>query len=86
MSVEDLVQSTYIKKPSASGLEQAAANLNITVDSLLDAIAREVAVGYLGGKYSWEFGDVIMNNIYSCAYAFDELSLPEFALGVYLAF
>lgn len=86
VTLQDLIQSAYVERPSALSLEQAAVHLNVPVDSLLNMFAREVADGYLSGKYSWEFGDVVMNNLCSCAYVFSDLCLPDFARGVFVAF
>jgi hypothetical protein len=86
MTLQNLIQSASVERPSAAVLEQAAVTLNTSLNALLNAFAREVAEGYLDGKYSWEFGDTVMNNLYSCAYVFSDLCLPDFAWNVFAAF
>ena len=86
MTLSSLIQSVSAEVPTVATLEQFAASSEVTLFSLLDAFARELAEGYLHGKYSWEFGDSTMNNLYSCAYGNSDMCLPEFARQVFAAF
>lgn len=86
MTLDGLIQSTFTEPPTAALLEKTAVELNIPIESLLDAFVLEVAEGYISGKYAWDFVDVAMNNLYTCAYALSDLCLPDFAYQVFIAF
>jgi hypothetical protein len=67
-------------------MEDAACTLGISLLSLCDEFALEIAQGFMRGEYSWEFGDAAMNRLYSCAYGSADFGLPDFAFQVYEAF
>jgi hypothetical protein len=84
--MKHLIQRASAEPVSETELTQAAQSLGISLYSLCDAFARELAEGYLRGEYLWEFGDSAMNSLYSSAYGSSDGGLPPFALGVYEAF
>ena len=86
MNLPTLVHSIYKKPPTAAQLEEAANSMSISLETLLDAFAREVAEGYMSGKYPWEVGDRAMNNLFATAYGPADICLPQFAYDVYIAF
>lgn len=86
MNLPSLVQSIYAKPPTAAQLEEAANSMSISLETLLDAFAREVAEGYMSGKYSWEVGDCAMTNLFATAYGPADICLSQFAYDVYIAF
>ncbi|MGN6546493.1 MAG: hypothetical protein ACTHK7_15670 [Aureliella sp.] len=86
MAIEQLVKQAFTAPLSERVIRDAATDLGTPVDALLVLFAKDVAEKYLAGAYSWDFGDVVMNNLYSCAYAHSDLCLPEFARRVFEAF
>ncbi len=87
MSLNALIQRATLSEPySEARLDQEARGLGVSIHSLCDAFAREVAEGYLRGDYSWEVGDIAMNSLYSSAYGIADFGLPDFATRVFEAF
>lgn len=85
-SLKSLIQALSDTAVSTDYVEGAARTLGISVPSLCDEFAREIAQGFLRGEYSWEFGDAAMNGLYGSAYAVGNFGLPDFAMQVYEAF
>jgi hypothetical protein len=65
MNLQDLVYQAFREAPSEAIIRNVADELQTSVGALLEALAKDVATNYLGGAYSWEFGDRVMNNIYA---------------------
>lgn len=86
MAIEQLVKEAFTAPLSERVIRDAAADMGMPVDALLVLFAKDVAEKYLAGAYSWYFGDVVMNNLYSSAYAHSDVCLPEFAWRVFEAF
>ena len=86
MNLQDFIQQAFLKAPSEAIIRNVAAELHMSVEALLEALAKNAATNYLGGAYSWEFGDRVMNNIYSSTYVHSDLCLPPFAWKVFEAF
>lgn len=86
MTLNQLIQRVSRKPLSASELETAAADLRLSINAVFDAIAKEVGEGYLLGKYCWEVGDAVMNNVFATAYPVTQCGLPDFAWRVFAAF
>jgi hypothetical protein len=86
MAIEQLVKQAFVAPLSERVLCDTATDLGMPVDTLLVLFAKDVAEKYLAGVYSWDFGDVVMNNLYSCAYTHSDLCMPEFAWRVFEAF
>lgn len=81
--MERLSQSTIL---SAAELVEAAIELRLDERALCDLVAREMGEGYLAGKYSWEFGDATMNNLFSTAHGDADCGFSDFAWDVFAAF
>lgn len=65
----------------------AADAAGVSIHTLSDAYSREVAEGYLAGRWPWETGDRAMNDLYAAAYNVpDDFGLSDFAWDVYVAF
>jgi hypothetical protein len=86
MEIKEIVAAIAEKPPAPDQLQTAADELNMSLDELLESIAREIAEGYLRGIYSWAFGDSAMNNLFATAYGLSDICLPKFAFDVYIAF
>jgi hypothetical protein len=84
--LKTLIQVLSGTAVSADAVEDVARTLGISVPSLCDEFAREVAQGFMRGEYSWELGDAAMNGLYGSAYAVGDFGLPDFAIQVYEAF
>jgi len=65
MNLQDLVYQAFREAPSEAIIRNVADELQTSVGALFEALAKDVATNYLGGTYSWEFGDRVMNNIYA---------------------
>jgi hypothetical protein len=81
-----VIQTVYDGPASQADIEETARNLGVSVSALCDEFALEVAKGFMDGDYSWDFGDIAMNGLYSCAYANGDFGLPDFAFEVFEAF
>jgi len=86
MNLQYFVNQAFREPPSEAIIRNVAVELQTSVGALFEALATDVATNYLGGTYSWEFGDRVMNNIYSSAYVHSDLCLPTFAWKVFEAF
>lgn len=86
MTLKDLIQTASVRPISTTDLHSTASALHLSQNALCDAFAREVAEGYLSGKYSWQLGDIAMNHLFAFAHGNDPFELPDFAWRVYLAF
>jgi hypothetical protein len=84
--LNELIGKIADQPPRAALLRKAAAQRSISLDALLDEVARHIAESYLGAKYTWDYADKAMNNLYNAAYVLDDFCLPNYAMQVYLAF
>jgi hypothetical protein len=84
--LKTLIQVLSGKAVSADNVEDVARTLGISVPSLCDEFAREIAQGFMRGEYSWEFGDGAMNGLYGSAYLVGDFGLSDFAMQIYEAF
>ncbi len=86
MTLHGLIQDVYSSVPKVEEFNKIALENHATVSELLDSIARDVAIGYMNNIYSWQFCDVVMNNLFSFVSACLRIEIPEFTFKVYVAF
>ena len=86
MNVSELIQAAYFTGLDTPQMEAAALQMGISLDALSDLIAKTIALDYVNGSISWEFGDKVMNRLYGWAYGPLDVGLSEFAWDVYIAF
>ena len=91
MDLSHLIISSIAGFPkviSADEIDGAALKLGLSPSQLCDAFAKEVADGYLAGRYTWDEGDVAMNALwgYISLSLMEHTPIPDYAFGVFLAF
>lgn len=86
MTIEELVQFAASHPLNAAVVEQVCAQAQLSIHAVFTAFARDVAEKYLQGTYTWCFGDVVMNCLYTYAYVFSDTGLPAYAWQVFIAF
>jgi hypothetical protein len=82
----ELIQRLAKASISETELDEIATDRQHSLSELCEAVAREVAEGYLSATYSWELCDNAMNNLFASAYAFGDFGLPDYAWRVFEAF
>ena len=82
----DLLLKCYSSAPSVDELKQYASDCSLNLDGALEKISMEVAVGFLSGVYTWDFGNCVMNNLYTGAYVLTDTCMPAVAYDIFAAF
>jgi hypothetical protein len=87
MTLDDLIAVAASNRALArADVERVARQMGLPLPGLMDEFARVVATRYLRGEYSYEFGDMAMNQLFGFAYPETDLGLTEFAWQVFDAF
>ena len=83
MDLDRLIELAFDRTPTLAEVEEVASSQRISVDEMLDQLARRVAERYLEGVYSFGDADMAMNNLFAWATAVTGTGLPEFAWKVF---
>ena len=91
MDLRLFIKNTITAHPEgirADEASKASSGLCLTLSQFCDAYAKEVADGYLVGRYTWTEGDVAMNSLwgYISHSLMKDIPIPDFSFGVFLAF
>ena len=86
MSLDRLIELAFSRTPTFEEVEQVARLEHVSVEKLLDLLARRVAERYHEGVYTFGDADAAMNHIFAWATTFMDKGLPAFAGKVFEAF
>jgi len=86
MNLETLIELSTKEPLDSAAIQRVCVQERMPVERVLDAFATKVAEGYCAGRYSWQFGDVAMNALYTYAYVLSDTCLSDHAMGMYEAF
>ena len=87
MKLDDLIETAASNHPLDSvNVEEVARQTSLSIPGVLDLFAKTVASRYLRGDYSYGFGDMAMNQLFSFAYTETGVGLSDFAWQVFAAF
>src|SRR5688500_9857022 len=86
MDIDRLIELAFDRTPTPAEVEDVASSERISLQEVLDRLARRVAERYLEGVYSFGDADMAMNNLFAWATAVTGTGLPEFAWKVFGAF
>jgi hypothetical protein len=80
-----IAQAIATRRIDVSAFNACARDLAVARDDLANLYAREVATGYLEGRYAWQDGDDAMNAL-SSLFNLSYEGLRGLALNVFIAF
>ena len=86
MDLHNLIDKANLGALDTPSIEEASRNLGVTVEELCDLVAKTISLRYLEGTVAWQYGDNVMNSLYSWAYGPSDVCLSDFAWDVYIAF
>lgn len=88
MTIESLIQSGAVDvRLDPAIVNQLCQALGVSPHDLFNEYAKQVADGFLAGRYSWVSADSAMNAFFAYWSTHSQaFNLPDFAFGVYLAF
>jgi hypothetical protein len=86
MQLQDLIDKAASNQPLSRGdLESVARGMGMPMPEVMDVFARQVALGYLRGQYSFGFADMAMSQLFGVA-ALETGGMSEFGRQIFGAF